>query len=136
MAPAGAGPDSRFSVPEGLRPQQAAGTTLLPLAARLEQAVDLRRALHGEDECGAALAAQAGVILMCWQHQGLPAPARAVAAPHRLPEHPDGWEWPNNRFDVTWFLRRQRPDGPWRSTRHCQELLAGDPARPFDLGGA
>ncbi len=111
------------------RPEQ----TVLPLAAKLGQAVDLRWALHQEDECGAALAAQAGVVLVCWQHQGLPALARAVAAPQRLPELPDGWEWPKNRFDVIWFLRRERPGEPWRFTQHCQLLLAGDGAHPFNL---
>ncbi len=64
--------------------------TVPPLAAKLEQAADLRRALHGEDECGAALAAQAGVVLVCWQHQGLPGLARALAAPQPLPELPEG----------------------------------------------
>ena len=111
------------------RPEQ----TVLPLAAKLEQAVDLRWALHQEDECGSALAAQAGVALVCWQHQGLPALARAVAAPQRLPELPAGWKWPKHRFDVIWLLRRERPGGPWRFSQHCQHLLAGDPARPFDL---
>lgn len=113
------------------RPEQ----TVLPLAAKLQQVVDLRWALHEEDECGAALAAQAGVVLVCWQHQGLPALARAVAAPQPLLELPDGWEWPKNRFDMIWFLRRERPGEPWRFTQHCQNLLAGDRAQPFDLPG-
>ena len=115
------------------RPEQ----TVLPLAAKLEQVVDLRWALHGEEAFGAALSAQVGVVvLVCWQHQGLPALARAVAAPQRLPELPDGWEWPKNRFDVIWSLRRERPGDIWRFSQHCQLLLAGDQAQPFDLPGA
>ncbi len=113
------------------RPEQ----TVLPLAAKLEQVVDLRWALHGEDAFGAALSAQAGVVLVCWQHQGLPALARAVAAPQRLPELPDGWTWPKTRFDVIWSLRRERPGDVWRFSQHCQLLLAGDHAQPFDLPG-
>lgn len=113
------------------RPEQ----TVVPLAAKLGLVVDLRWALHGEDAFGAALSAQAGVVLVCWQHQGLPALARAVAAPQRLPELPEGWEWPKSRFDVIWSLRRERPGAAWRFAQHCQHLLAGDRARPFDLPG-
>jgi broad specificity phosphatase PhoE len=56
------------------RPEQ----TVLPLAQKLGLAVDLTWALHQERAFGAALAAEAGVALACWQHQGLaawPAPS-------------------------------------------------------------
>ncbi len=111
------------------RPEQ----TVLPLAAKLGQVVDLRWALHQEDAFGEALSAQAGIVLVCWQHQGLPALARAVAAPQRLPELPDRWRWPKRCFDVIWSLRRERPGEAWRFAQHCQGLLAGDRAQPFDL---
>ncbi len=114
------------------RPEQ----TVLPLAARLGLVVDLRWALHQEEAFGAALAAEAGTVLVCWQHQGLPALARAVAAPQILRELPDGWRWPKTCFDLIWSLRRERPGEAWRLDQHCQELLAGDRTEPFDLPGA
>jgi hypothetical protein len=114
------------------RPEQ----TVLPLARKLGRPVDLTWALHQERDFGAALAAEEGVALVCWQHQGLPDLARAVAAPQPLPEVPEGWSWPEDRYDVIWSLRRGGPDEAWRFAQHCQGLLAGDADRPFDLPDA
>lgn len=110
------------------RPEQ----TVQPLAARLGCRVDLTWALHQEQAFGAALAAQAGTALVCWQHQGLAALARAIAAPQPLPELPADWLWPDDRFDVIWSLRREL-GGAWRFVQHCQGVLAGDGHRPFAL---
>ena len=111
------------------RPEQ----TALPLARKLGCAVDLTWALHQEAEFGAALAAQAGTALVCWQHQGLADLARAIVAPQRLPELPADWIWPDDRYDVIWSLRRPSGGEAWRLTQYCQTVLAGDPDRPFAL---
>jgi hypothetical protein len=111
------------------RPEQ----TVQPLARKLGRPVDLTWALHQEWAFGAALAAEAGVALVCWQHQGLPDLARAIAAPQPLPTLPEGWSWPADRYDVIWSLRRDGPGQAWRFTQHCQGLLAGDADEPFGL---
>jgi hypothetical protein len=111
------------------RPEQ----TVLPLARKLGCVVDLTWALHQEAVFGAALAAQAGTALVCWQHQGLAELARAIAAPQRLLELPADWGWPQDRYDVIWSLRRHAPGEAWHFTQYCQALLAGDPDRPFVL---
>ena len=111
------------------RPEQ----TVAPLAQRLGRAVDLTWALHQEPSFGAMLNASAGTSLVCWQHQGLPALARAVAAPQPLSELPAGWHWPRERYDVVWSLRRDEPGAAWLFTQYCPCLLSGDQAQPFDL---
>jgi hypothetical protein len=111
------------------RPEQ----TVLPLAQKLHCIVDLTWALHQEIDFGAALAADVGVTLVCWQHQGLADLARAIAAPQQLSELPADWCWPDDRYDVIWSLRRDQPSGVWHFSQHCQMLLAGDSDRPFNL---
>jgi hypothetical protein len=113
------------------RPEQ----TVLPLAQRLGLTVDLTWALHQEWAFGAALAAEAGVAVVCWQHQGLPDLARAIAVPQPLPGLTDGWSWPEDRYDVIWSLRRDGPGEAWRFTQYSQGLLLGDSDRPFGLPG-
>jgi hypothetical protein len=111
------------------RPEQ----TVEPLAQKLGYRVDLTWALHQEEPFGAALAAGSAVALVCWQHQGLAALARAIAAPQRLPELPVDWTWPEDRYDVIWSLRRGSAGGDWQFAQYCQNLLSGDSDRPFDL---
>jgi hypothetical protein len=113
------------------RPEQ----TVLPLAQKLGCSIDLTWALHQEQAFGALLAQQAGVVLVCWQHQGLVPLARAIVAPQRLAELPTDWAWPNDRYDVIWSLRRNGPGGRWHFRQYCQALLAGDPDQPFNLVG-
>jgi len=113
------------------RPEQ----TVQPLARKLGVPVDLCWALHQEEAFADALARSVGTALVCWQHQGLAALARAIAAPQRVTELPAEWSWPDDRYDVIWSLRRNEPGGAWHFTQHCQSLLAGDPDRPFNLSG-
>lgn len=113
------------------RPEQ----TVQPLADRLGHAVNLDWALHQEEALGAALAVGTGNALVCWQHQGLAALARAIAAPQRLSELPADWEWPEDRYDILWSVRRNGLGQAWHLTQYCLGLLAGDSNRPFDLSG-
>jgi hypothetical protein len=112
------------------RPEQ----TVLPLAQKLRCGVDLTWALHQEDAFGATLARQVGVMLVCWQHQGLASLARAIVAPQHLEMLPADWAWPADRYDVMWSLQRNAADDRWHFRQYCQALLSGDPDQPFDLG--
>ena len=113
------------------RPEQ----TVLPLAQKLSCSIDLTWALHQEDAFGAVLARQTGTVLVCWQHQGLAALARAIVAPQRIEELPADWVWPEDRYDVIWSLRRNEPDGKWHFRQRCPALLSGDLNQPFSLIG-
>jgi hypothetical protein len=113
------------------RPEQ----TVQPLAEKLSRHVDLTWALHQEEAFGAALAAETGTALVCWQHQGLATLARAIAAPQRLSMLPAQWDWPDNCYDVIWSLRRDAPDDAWHFRQHCQLLLSGDLDRLLNLAG-
>ena len=104
------------------RPEQ----TMLPLAAKLGLTVDLTWALGQEREIGAGLAAGAGTTLVCWQHQGLPALARAIMAPQFLAALPEGWKWPAECYDVIWMLRRDPVEKIWRFSHYSQKLLSND----------
>lgn len=113
------------------RPEQ----TVQPLAQKLCLPVDLTWALHQETAFGAALAMHAGTDLVCWQHQGLAALARAIAAPQRLAELGADWSWPEDRYDMIWSLRRSGPGEAWHFTQVCQTLLSGDSDQAFTLPG-
>ena len=109
------------------RPEQ----TVQPVAQRLGCTVDLSWALHQEAAFGAALAADTGTALVCWQHQGLAALARGVVAPQLLAELPADWSWPDDCYDVIWSLRRGGIGQTWQLVQYCQSLLSGDLDRPF-----
>lgn len=113
------------------RPEQ----TVQPLADRRSLDLDLRWSLNQEQGLAAALRQRPGVHLICWQHEGLPALARAIAAPDALADIPDNWTWPADRFDVFWHLHRPSASGPWRFTQSCQCLLPGDTDWPLVLRG-
>jgi hypothetical protein len=113
------------------RPEQ----TVQPLAQKLGCVVDLTWALHQEEAFAAALAVGTGTVLVCWQHQGLPALARAIAAPQDLSALPEDWNWPDDRYDVIWSLRREGPSRVWHFSQYCQAVLSGDSGLPFNLPG-
>ncbi|NVN09570.1 hypothetical protein [Nguyenibacter vanlangensis] len=111
------------------RPEQ----TVQPLADRLSLSLDLTWSLNQEQALASDLRRRTGVHLVCWQHDGLPALARAIAAPDDLTEIPETWAWPSERFDVFWLLSRASATTPWRFAQHCQCLLPGDADRPLLL---
>ena len=113
------------------RPEQ----TVQPLAQKLGCVVDLTWALHQEEAFGAALSVGTGTVLVCWQHQGLPALARAIAAPQDLSPLPKDWNWPEDRYDVIWSPRRDGPNRVWYFSQYCQAVLSGDSGLPFNLPG-
>ena len=113
------------------RPEQ----TVQPIAHKLGCVVDLTWALHQEEAFGAALSVGTGTVLVCWQHQGLPALARAIAAPQDLSALPKDWNWPDDRYDVIWSLRRDGPNRVWYLSQYCQAVLSGDSGLPFNLPG-
>jgi hypothetical protein len=78
--------------------------TVAPLADKLGLEVDLTCTKGQERDLVTALAKD-GVALVCWQHDGIPDIARALApGGEGIPR-----EWPKNCYNVIFRLRR--PDG-------------------------
>jgi hypothetical protein len=94
--------------------------TLLPLAELLGTAVDTRIAKGDETRVAHEARLQAGAVLVCWSHQGLPAIARALTNA-AVPAH-----WPEDRFDLVWVI--DLPGGAFIQVP--QLLLAGDRDEP------
>jgi hypothetical protein len=104
---------------ESDRPEQ----TIAPLSQLLGTAVPLNlNFVKGEEQQVAAAAmACAGVVLIAWQHEDIPAIANAILG--RTGIVPPNW--PGNRFDVVWVFDL-RPDGGYSFSQVPQMLLAGD----------
>jgi hypothetical protein len=111
------------------------GLTLLPLSRRLglailsEHPVDCRPAKIVRS----LLAIEAGVVLLCWEHDHLVGIADAVAAAVPVANPGDvPTSWPGDRFDVIWRFDLDEQAGIWTFGSLDQRLLAGDvnPASP------
>jgi hypothetical protein len=103
--------------------------TLLPLSQRLglailsEHPVDARPAKIVKS----LLAIQAGVVLMCWEHDHLVNIADAVPAAVPVANPADvPTAWPDDRFDVIWRFDLDEQTGIWTFGSLDQQLLAGD----------
>lgn len=99
--------------------------TLEPLAARLGIAIDF--AGTRDDPMPAALAALASSapVLLCWDHENIPALGAALLASAAPPAN-----WPDDRFDMIWLLHRmQRVPVRYDFAMLNQDLLVDDAAR-------
>jgi hypothetical protein len=106
--------------PTPRHPSTRPAATVRPLAALLGLAVD--EAWSAEDpvdRVAAALRAFEVPVLVCWRHDGLPALARAVLQGDGVPE-----SWADDRFDITWSIRRDGDD--WLFMQVPQLLFAQD----------
>lgn len=88
------------------RPEQ----TVLPLSEILHCPIDMTWALHEEKAFGAALCRLKGTSLVCWQHQGLAALAKAIVLPEEFSTLQD---WPSDCYNMIWQLNRSNPTVPW-----------------------
>jgi hypothetical protein len=97
--------------------------TVAELAARLNLKID-EGFLKG-DEAGLAnaLAELTGPTLVCWQHEAIPAIAKALVGSGRaiIPD-----PWPDTRFDVVWRLTRAKQGEAWTFDQVCPDLLSDD----------
>jgi hypothetical protein len=98
--------------------------TITPLAAKLDQQVDLGFSKGDESGLAAALVASAGVVLVCWQHEDIIAIVNAVApGAAGVPA-----AWPGTCFNVVFRLDRPDPATPWVFSQIAPTLLDGDQA--------
>jgi len=95
--------------------------TVTPLAAFLGQTVDLGHVKGEEDSVVQAAIAASGAVLICWEHEAIPALAnKIIGTAANSPQ-----QWPGDRFDIVWVLNR--PAGAsWSFHQVPQLLLSGD----------
>lgn len=107
------------------RPQE----TVTPLIKKLGDSVTVNFDFYKgcEEDVAAAALACAGVVLISWEHQNIPAIAKniPVSQNNKTPV-PSGW--PDDRYDVVWvFDLDTAPDGNgYLFTEVPQLLLEGD----------
>ena len=102
--------------------------TIQGLSARLNVPIDSPFAEGQESALAAAVVANyTGVVLICWEHQHIPAIAAALPAVSgtQIPA-----AWPGDRFDLIWSFRLEAGTS---STSYVfsqipQQVLAGDSA--------
>jgi len=82
---------------------------------------------HEPRLAASVLNACSGVVLICWEHDHIPALAAAFPA---APGPGIPGKWPGDRFDVIWALTRQPGSAPPRYafSQVPQQLLPGDAA--------
>ncbi len=106
------------------RPQQ----TVTPLIEKLKAAKRPVTAMFdhqrgSEDRLVADAVKRDGVVLICWQHEEIPAIAHLILGDETsCPQ-----KWPGDRFDLVWLFD-PKPGGGWRLSQLPQLLLAGDGA--------
>jgi hypothetical protein len=101
---------------EGTRPRQTVG----PLAAALGIVVDTTFSRGQEADLVAAAASEPGPVLICWQHQSIPAIGAAFG--NVSPAPPD--MWPDDQYDMVWAFG-STGDG-WQFAQVSEGLLPGD----------
>jgi hypothetical protein len=101
------------------RPEQ----TITPLSEFLGDTVPLNlNFVQGEErEVATAATSCAGVVLIAWQHEDIPAIAAAILGKTGVVPA----KWPGDRFDIVWVFDLQS-SGQYSFSQVPQMLLAGD----------
>lgn len=100
---------------EGTRSRETVG----PLAAALDLPVDTSFSRGQEVELARQAATAPGPVLICWQHDAIPAIAAAFA-----PDPTPPTTWPADRYDLVWLLTNTSTG--WRFHQIPQLLLPDD----------
>jgi len=106
---------------------ERARETVTPLAQRLGVPVNTDFGKGDEAALAAAVSAQPGPTLICWQHGEIPAIAAAFGSVNPAPPT----VWPDNRFDVVWTLTAH--GDTWDFAQIPEMLLPGD--QPQTISG-
>ncbi len=100
--------------------------TIAGLSGRLGVAIVSAFAEGHEPQLAASVvSSNSGVVLICWEHEHIPALASALptVAGTAIPQ-----QWPGDRFDVIWTFTLVRGSAPVQYTfgQIPQQLLSGD----------
>jgi hypothetical protein len=119
-------PDALYAAVRGDSESKRPMQTLLPLAARLGEAVNTTFGQGHEAGLAAELATRTGSTLVSWEHKAI---ATIVARLGPItPTPPAGW--PDDRYDVVWVFTADGAGG-WHFQQVPQLLLAGDSPNPI-----
>lgn len=122
-------PDSEKDKEPSQRPDQ----TVTAVAATLGLTIDTSFKKDDHDDMVKAALQQNGVVLICWQHEDIPAIGQeilqhthtsGITVPTTWPVGPNG-----ARYDLIWMFSRPSGDGPIATfSQIAQMLLPGDTA--------
>jgi hypothetical protein len=108
---------------DSMRPQE----TITPLAKKLGLTIDTSFLKDQETEVAADAMARDGVVLVCWEHNGIPEIAnRLLGNDTTAPQ-----KWPGDRYDVVWVFDLDPASGTYAFSQVPQQLLAGDSPDPI-----
>jgi len=105
------------------RPQE----TITPLVNKLGSGVSTNFDFKKGQEPSVAASALAcqGIVLICWEHQSIPAiVSHLPISPNN--KRPVPSEWPDNRYDVVWIFDLDSSADGYLFNQVPQLLLAGD----------
>jgi hypothetical protein len=106
---------------------QRSQETVLPLCEKLGITATTDYLKDEFDEMADDAMAQAGPVLICWEHLVIPDLADRILGDSSTA--PRGW--PDDRFDVVWVFELDRASGAYRFQQIPQSLLAGDRPDPI-----
>jgi predicted secreted acid phosphatase len=93
--------------------------TISLLANKLEVDPDLRFTLGQEAQMVAAAKAD-GIVLVCWEHEAIPAIAGEISGKDSPAAQ---LKWPKERFDVVWVFESEDGINDWTFRQVCQRVL-------------
>jgi hypothetical protein len=96
--------------------------TVTPLSRRIPLELDTTYTKGQEADVASAAQHSQGAVLICWQHEDIP----AIAAHLPLSNGPVPSKWPGERFDIVWVFDLQPDTGRYVFSQVPQLLLAGD----------
>jgi hypothetical protein len=100
--------------------------TISPLAGKLGLTIDTEFTKGQEVQVAEAAMAQAGAVLICWQHKDLHLIANQILGNDTTAPQ----QWPGDRYDMVWVFDL-RADGSYAFTQVPQMLLEGDSSDPI-----
>lgn len=94
--------------------------TIIPLSQRLKLVINENYGKETLDALVADATNQTGTVLICWQHNDIPAIAQQIVPNGTFPK------WPGDRFDLVWVFDLDATTGEYVFSQVPQNLLAGD----------
>ncbi|MDX8437746.1 hypothetical protein RFN25_30550 [Mesorhizobium abyssinicae] len=96
--------------------------TVTPLAQRLLIEPDTRNSKGQESEAAEDIIKQSAPVLVCWQHESIPALARSIVGYAQIT--PDGWD--DEDYSSMWLLSLSDESQKWSFEAAQEFLLPGD----------
>jgi hypothetical protein len=100
--------------------------TITPLGALLGVAINETYTKGQEPQLVQGLMAMSGNLLVCWQHEAIPAIAKLIVNGSVAIPDP----WPGDRFDVIWMFTSAGTN-QWTFTQVCPALMPSDSTQPI-----